>query len=641
MIFTKWLYNKRSQIYTINFFGMRRQVFFKDLFIPLWLCVLITSGVHAQQAPERVEPPFWWSGMYHDEVQVMFYGKDIGLTRVEVSYPGLEVKEVVAVESPNYLFVYFDISAAAAGEVIVNFRSGRRLAYTYTFVLKEREQGSRYREGFDASDAIYLLMPDRFANGDPENDDIPGMLETANRSNPDGRHGGDIQGIVNNLDHIAGMGFTALWINPVLENNQPRYSYHGYAATDFYQVDARFGTNEDYKNMVKWANEKGIKVIKDMIFNHCGHHHWWMSDLPTPDWLNRWDEFTRTTYRMTTILDPHASEADYKHMADGWFDTNMPDLNQRNRLMAKYLIQNSVWWIEFAGLSGIRMDTQPYADRFFMADWGAYVMAEYPQFNIVGESWIGIPAILSYFQGGKHNHDGYDSHIPSVFDFSLYDAVGMAFKEGHGWDSGMMRLYNSLTQDFLYADPYNLVVFGDNHDTDRLFTRVGGHIDKLKLALTFLFTTRGIAQMYTGTELLKSAYEHDGHGPMRSDFPGGWPGDTVNAFTKEGRTTEQNQVVAHISRLLNYRKHTAALHDGKLMHFVPQNNVYVYARYNDQQTIMVVLNNNDQEQVIDMKRYKEVWAGYRGARDLLSGQTMEGFDSFAIPGNASMVFELF
>lgn len=620
---------------------MRTQVFFKKLLTLVLFCVLLTSGVFAQQAPDRVEPPFWWAGMYHDEVQLMFYGKDIGLTRVEVNYPGLEVKEVVAVNNPNYLFVYFDISDAPAGEVMIHFRSGRRLVYAYTFVLKERDQGSRYRKGFDASDAIYLLMPDRFANGNPENDDMPGMLELADRSNPDGRHGGDIQGIINNLDHIADMGFTALWINPVLENNQPRYSYHGYAATDFYQVDARFGSNNDYKYLVEKANEKGLKVIKDMIFNHCGHHHWWMSDLPTPDWLNRWDEFTRTTYRMTTILDPHASEVDYKIMADGWFDTNMPDLNQRNRLMATYLIQNSVWWIEFAGLSGIRMDTQPYADRFFMADWGKYVMTEYPYFNIVGESWIGIPAILSYFQGGKINHDGYDSHIPSVFDFSLYDAVGQAFREKHGWDSGMMRLYNSLTQDFLYTDPYNLVVFGDNHDTDRLLTRVGGNVDKLKLALTFLFTTRGIAQMYTGTELLKLAYEHDGHGPMRSDFPGGWPDDPVNAFSKEGRTPEQNQVIDHISQLLNYRKHTAALHDGLLLHFVPQNNVYVYSRYNNQQTIMVILNNNEQEQLIDMKRYKEAWAGYRGAKDILSGQIIEGFESFTIPGNASMVLELF
>ena len=579
--------------------------------------------------------------MHHPEVQVMVYGPDIGLTRAEIDHPGVTLREAVSVDSPNYLFLYLDVSGAEPGFIPIRFRQDGQIRFSHQFELKEREADSRYRQGFNTSDAIYLLMPDRFANGDPANDDIPGMLEQADRSNPDGRHGGDIQGIMDHLDYIASMGFTSVWINPLLENDQPRYSYHGYATTDFYQIDARFGSNDDYRLLVDRARDKGMGIIKDMIFNHCGHHHWWMDDLPSPNWINQWDEFTRTTYRMTTIIDPYAAQSDYDIMVNGWFDRNMPDLNQTNRLLATYLIQNSVWWIEFSGIHGIRMDTQPYADRFFMADWARYVMDEYPNFMIVGESWIGIPAITSYFQGGKDNHDGYDSHIPSVFDFSLYDAVGMAFREGDGWSSGMMRLYNSLAQDFLYPDPFRLVVFGDNHDTDRFFTRVGQNIDKLKMALTFVFTTRGIPQMYTGTELLKTAYEHDGHGPMRSNFPGGWPGDPVNAFTPEGRTAEQNDMIKHITTLLTYRKNMPVLHEGNLKQFVPHHNLYVYARYDDEQCVLIILNNNNEAVSLDMTRFKEVTTGSHGGKDIISGLSFSEFDTWHIPANSSLVVELY
>jgi glycosidase len=591
--------------------------------------------------PDRVEPPFWWAGMAHTGLQLMVHAPDIGATRVEVRHPGIRILETVAVDSPNYLFITMDIADALPGKIPLEFRSGDRTLYSYEYELKPREEGSRYRMGFNASDAVYLLMPDRFANGDPANDDMPGMLERADRSNPDGRHGGDIQGIINHLDHIADMGFSALWINPLLENNQPRYSYHGYATTDFYRIDPRLGTNGDYRRLVDLAAERGIKVIKDMIFNHCGDRHWWMADLPSPDWLNQWDGFTRTTYRMTTLIDPHGAQADQARMVKGWFDHHMPDLNQRNRLLATYLIQNSVWWIEFAGIQGIRMDTQPYADRDFMSEWGRYVMAEYPNFMIVGEAWTGMPAVASYFQGGKQNHDGYDSHIPSVFDFSLYDAIGMAFRETQGWDSGMMRLYNSLARDFLYPDPYNLVVFGDNHDTDRFFTRVGEDVNKLKMALTLIFTTRGIPQMYSGTELLESAWEHDGHGHMRTNFPGGWPGDPVNAFTEAGRSREQNEVVGHITTLLQYRRNNPVMHYGWLKHFVPEDNVYVYFRYHGREAVMVVLNNNDRDHELDLSRFHESLQGFTGGTDILTGRRLDGTGRWVVPARASMVVELF
>ncbi len=610
------------------------------ILIFVFLVLLTAPMALGQQTPERIEPPFWWSGMYHTELQIMAQGQQIGETRVHIDYPGVHVMEVVAVDSPNYLFIYLNIENALPGTFSIDFMKAGEAVYSYNFELKQREPNSRYREGLNASDAMYLLMPDRFANGNPELDDQPGMLERANRRHPSGRHGGDIQGIVNNLDHIAGMGFSAIWINPLLENNQPRYSYHGYAITDFYNIDPRFGTNDDYRDLVSTAGEMGIKIIKDMILNHCGHYHWWMNDLPTTDWINQWDEFTRTTYRMTTIVDLHGSRYDYNRMVHGWFDTNMPDLNQTNRLLAGYLKQNAVWWIEFAGIRGIRMDTQPYADRYFMADWARYVLQEYPYFMLIGEAWMGIPAMVSYFQGGKQNHDGYDSHFPSVFDFPLYDDIGRAFNESQGWSTGLMRLYNTLAQDFLYPDPFNLVVFGDNHDTDRLYTRVDEDLDKLKMALTFMFTTRGIPQLYTGTELLESAREHEGHGELRANFPGGWPGDPVNKFTREGRTPEQNLVVDYISTLLHFRKETPALHYGWLLQFVPEDNIYVYFRYDQTQTVMVILNNNDTEKMLDLARFTEGWESYSRAEELFTGQVYRSFDTWVLPANASMVLRL-
>ncbi len=608
------------------------------------LCVFMAVGavvLAAPAEPERIEPPFWWTGMAHTELQLMVYGENIGNTRAVIDHPGVRVKEVVAVDSPNYLFVCLDITDALAGSFPVRFVDGTQTVYLFDYELKQRDPDSRYREGVNVSDAIYLLMPDRFANGDPSLDDQPDMLEQSDRSKPSGRHGGDIQGVIDHLDHIAGMGFSAIWLNPVLENNQPEYSYHGYATTDYYNTDPRFGTNEDYRRLVAEAGEKGIRIIKDIILNHCGHHHWWMDDLPVADWIHHWDTFTRTTYRMTTIVDPHAAAHDYKRMVRGWFDTNMPDLNQQNRLLARYLKQNSVWWIEYAGISGIRMDTQPYADRFFMSDWARYVLHEYPYFMIIGEAWIGIPAIISYYQGGKLNHDGYDSYFPSVFDFALYDDIGMAFNEEQGWSTGMMRFYNTLAQDFLYPDPYNLVVFGDNHDTDRIFTRVGEDLDKLKMALAFIFTTRGIPQVYTGTELLESAYEHHGHGALRANFPGGWTDDPVNKFTREGRTGEQNSIVDHITTLLHFRKKTPALYEGWLLQFVPEDNIYVYFRYDNHDTIMVILNNNETDKQLEMARFEEGWSGYSRGEDIISGAVYEGFDTWDVPGNSALVLKLF
>ncbi len=609
-------------------------------FLLFALFVSIFTGAISQEAPERTEPPFWWADMHHSTLQIMVYAENIGNTRPSIDYPGVTLTDIILVNNPNYIFLNLDIADADPGSFPIRFSSNDSEVYVYNYELKRRLPDAHQKKGFDASDAIYLLMPDRFANGDTSNDQVEGMLEGVNRDNPDGRQGGDIQGIIDHLDYIREMGFSALWINPLLENNQPEYSYHGYAATDFYKIDPRFGTNQDYQRLVQEAEQRDMKIIKDMIFNHIGDQHWWMKDLPDKNWINNWDEFTKTSYRITTILDPHAAESDYRKMVDGWFDGHMPDLNQENPLLATYLIQNSVWWIEYAGIHGIRMDTQPYADRFFMADWGKYVMAEYPDFRIVGESWIGVPAIKSYFQGGEIQFDGYDSHINSVFDFSLYDAIGPGFTEGEGWSEGLMRLYNSLAQDFLYSDPFNLVVFGDNHDTDRIYTRVNQNKDKLKMALTHIFTTRGIPMIYTGTELLEAGYEHDGHGELRSTFPGGFPGDKTNAFTKRGRTRDQNDIVDHISELLKFRSENQVMHYGRLKQFVPENNVYTYFRYNEDEAVMVILNSNDENVELDTRRFAEATANYNSATDLLSEKTFNDFNTWKIPANTSMVLQL-
>ena len=600
---------------------------------------LFSEGI-TQKSPERIEPPFWWSGMNYADLQIMVYGDKIANTRVKIDYPGLKIREVVSVDSPNYLFLYLDIGSASPGNFDIRFYDGRKVIYKYNYELMQREDNAAYIQGFDASDAVYLLMPDRFANGNPEIDNLPHMLEKVDRTNPDARQGGDIQGIIDHLDHIADMGFTAIWINPLLENNQPRYSYHGYAITDFYQIDGRFGSNDDFLKLISEARKKDIKIIKDMVLNHCGHYHWWMSDLPSKDWIHQWPEFTRTAFSLSTLADPHFAQSDFIRYNHGWFDTNMPDLNQQNRLLADYLIQNSIWWIEYAKIGGIRLDTQPFADKYFISLWAQRILSEFPYFNIAGEQWSFMVPFSAYFQGGKEQYDGYNSNIPAAYDFPLFDAIGKAFNEEHGWNSGMIRLYDILAQDFLYANPYHLIIFGDNHDTDRIFTRLGENIENLKLAIAFLSTTRGIPQFYSGFETLESAYEHDGHGILRVPFPGGWPDDTINAFTREGRNNLQNDVVDYLSHLLNYRKHKSVLHYGKLKHFVPENNVYVFFRYNDVESVMVVLNNNNEDVFLDLNRFTEATKDFTYAHDIITNRSFSLSQEWKLSGKQALILEL-
>jgi len=516
----------------------------------------------------------------------------------------------------------------------------KKQVVTMSYELKQRDQSLGNHEGFDASDVIYLLMPDRFANGDTTNDDVTGMLEKADRVNPNGRHGGDIKGIEQHLDYLSDLGATAIWINPLLENNMPAYSYHGYAMTDFYKVDPRFGSNNDYKNLIHEAHQKGLKVIQDMVFNHCGTNYFWKDDLPTEDWYNQWPEFTRSNYRGGVVTDPHASKSDEHKMVAGWFDTSMADLNQDNELVANYLIQNSIWWIESTGLDGIRQDTYPYPYKDFMAKWMQRVLDEYPDFNVVGEAWLSYPVSVAYWMENDRNFDGYHSYLTNVFDFPLMYAISKAFNEQEGWSTGTAELYEVISQDFVYSHPENLVLFADNHDGDRFYSKMGEDIRKFKLAMAFLMTTRGIPQIYYGTEILMTGLEHNGHGDIRKDFPGGWPGDTLNAFTAKGRTKEQNEAFNYLKTLMNWRKDKKVIHNGKLTHYIPQDGVYVYFRYNNHASVMILLNNTDKTKTVDGKRFKENLSGYTKGRSVMDNKTIENLNTITIPAKSPLIIEL-
>ncbi len=603
---------------------------------------LVISTSLLQAAVTRVEPSNWWAAMSNPSLQVLLYGENISALTPEIDYPGVDVETVVRVENQNYLFVYLEIDKSVRpGDFEILLTSGGKLIESVPYSIWPRERASRERMGFDPSDTIYLITPDRFANGNPANDEFPGMAEGLERSHKDGRHGGDIQGIADSMDYIEDMGFTAIWVNPVLENDMKR-AYHGYATTDFYKVDPRYGTNGEYKALIKMANDRGIKVIMDMILNHSGSAHWFVKDPPTSDWINFGGEYVNTSHRRQTNQDRYASEFDRKKHADGWFVSAMPDLNQRNSLMADYLIQNTIWWIEYSGLDGIRMDTYPYPDKDFMSRWTREVMAEYPNFNIVGEEWSLDVPIVAYWQRGKVNQDGYVSDLPSLMDFPLQHALvnGLTDKSRNSYDPQLIQLYEALALDFVYADPSNLVIFPDNHDMARFFTQVNEDFDLFKMGIIYTLTMRGIPQIYYGTEILMDSSENPGdHGLIRSDFPGGWQGDKVNAFTGNGLRPNQVQAQEFMRKLLTWRKDKAVIHTGKLMHFAPENGVYTYFRYNGEECVMVVLNLAEQMVSPPMEKYAERTNGYTMGIDVVTGKGYE-LDNLSVPPKSALILEL-
>lgn len=613
----------------------------KKLFCLISLVVFVGATVFAQK-PERIDPPFWWTGMKDGSLQLTIYGKGIATTTPSVSYAGISIRKVVNPENPNYIFLYLAIMPEAKpGTLKITFSKNGKSVSSVNYELKARENGSAERKGFGSEDVLYLIMPDRFANGDPSNDMVANYKDTVNRKDQYARHGGDIKGIEKNIDYIKNLGITAVWFNPMDENNMESSSYHGYAITDYYKTDARIGSNADFKTLVDKFHANGIKVVKDMVFNHCGSNHWWMSDLPSKDWLNQWPEFTNSSYRATTISDPHAAKSDIKKMASGWFVQSMPDLNQRNPQLADYLIQNSIWWVEYSGIDGIRMDTHPYPDADFMALWGQRLMLEYPNFNVVGEVWMAQPAWVSFWQANSPTARGYNSNLKTVMDFPLMFAIEKAFDEPAGWDTGLIRLYDILSQDYLYANTNDIMVFADNHDLSRLFKKQEQvDINKYKMVMTFLLTTRGIPQFYYGNEILMAADKANGDGKLRADFPGGWSTDSTNAFTPEGRNALQNEAYNFFANLAKWRKSSPALTKGSLIQFVPEENVYVYFRIHSQQTVMVVINSGNKDVDLKTNRFNEVINNTTTGFEILKKETIDVAKSVMIPARSSKVILL-
>lgn len=592
----------------------------------------------------RIEPPYWWANMPTTELQLQLYGEGLGNYRASIDYPGVTIKRQLAVDSPNYLFVYLEIEPSAqVGAFDIELR-GDESSRTISYELRERESDENRNQGFDASDVIYLMMPDRFANGDSENDSIPGMLEDANRDDPTKRQGGDIQGILDHLNYIANLGMTAVWFTPIFENDMPpEYgAYHGYAATDLYRVDRRFGTNEQYKNLVEATHAKGMKVIMDMIHNHIGLNHWWMKDLPTKDWVHDLDKVGLTNFRGTIPADPYASQADSDRLVKGWFVPEMPDLNQRNPLLADYLIQNTIWWIEDSGIDGIRMDTYlyPYAD--YMKRWAKEVIEMYPNFNIIGEAWVETVAHESFWQYDLPGvDDGYNSHLPSVTDFPFCFAIRKGLGEEFQQNTGISRLYYLLSQDALYADPSKNVIFLDNHDMGRIYEELNQDKDLFKIAYALLMTSRGIPQVYYGTELMM---EHENRGGddegWRQTMPGGWPEDGRSVFTSSGRTQIESEILEYTRAINQWRKSATAIHSGKLVHFVPENNTYVYFRTNDSQSVMVIVNMNSEEISIQTSRFNEILSQFSKGVNIITEQSHSLLGEINMAARSCLILEL-
>lgn len=590
----------------------------------------------------HVEPPFWWAGMKTNNVELLIHGKNISDGTLTVNYKGISIGEIKKVENPNYLFVTLKVSPSAKPGKFSFSLQKENNSVLIPYELKERNKTQNQNAGISPADFIYLIMPDRFANGDTKNDYVSEMKESkARRDTLYGRHGGDIQGVINHLDYIKTLGVTAIWLNPEVENNQPRESYHGYAATDLYKIDPRLGTNDLFVQYTEKCHAMGIKVVKDVVFNHIGNEHWLYKDLPAKDWVHQFDEFTRTTYRSSTLLDPYGAKADKNLMSNGWFDKHMPDLNQQNPFLAKYLIQNSIWWAEYAGIDCYRIDTYPYPDLSFMNDWVKAMRKEYPNIGLFGETWVDEVPVQAYFAENNIKNLPFDSKLPGVTDFQLYFAMTKAFNEDFGWMNGVMHLYYTLAQDFLYKDPMRNVLFLDNHDLGRFYSTIKEDKQKMKMALTFLLTTRGIPSIYYGTEILmKNDFDWGNHDKVREEFPGGWPEDKMNKFTEAGRTPEENEMVKYIQNLANWRKNTPAVHSGKLMQFIPENGVYVYFRYDETQTVMVILNTNKESQVLKTQRFSERMSGFTTAKNVISGEFLTEIKTISVPANSTLVLTL-
>lgn len=613
----------------------------KHTLILLIVFLFSWGGGQAARAMEikKVAPSFWWAGMKNPELQILLYGEDLALSDVSVSGEGIYLKETVRQDNPNYLLLYLDLSEAKAQTFQILLKNGKKKLQV-PYELKSRMQRGEDVKGFTSEDVLYLIMPDRFANGNPENDVVDEMREKkVDRTDSFARHGGDIQGISNHLDYIADLGVTAIWLNPTQENDMESGSYHGYAITDYYQIDRRFGSNEDFCALVEKAHEKNLKVVMDMIFNHCGSENYLFRDKPSDDWFNYRSNYVQTSFKTASVMDIHASAYEKKIATDGWFTSVMPDFNQRNRHVARYLIQSSIWWIEYAGINGIRQDTHPYADFDFMSQWCKEVLDEYPYFNIVGETWLNSNVLVSYWQKDSKLAAPLNSNLPTVMDFPLQALMNQAFDEETGeWGGGLYKLYDYQTQDLVYANPMNLLTFLDNHDTSRFAQtdEMAKNLKRYKQAMVFLLTTRGIPQIYYGTEILMTGDKGKGDGDLRKDFPGGWQGDTRNCFVENGRMALENEAFEFTRQLLNWRKGNQVIGKGSLKHYSIQNGVYVYQREFNGKSVVVIMNGTDDSKELDLTPYQEILPR-ENAFDVLTGKNVNLSGKLRLNGRESLI----
>ena len=615
---------------------------------------------------DRIEPTDWYVGLKDASLQLMVYGKDIKTADVTTDYPGVKIDSLVRLDSPNYLLVYMNVKDAQPGTMTLLFQQGKQKKKV-NYTLKAREKKGEERYGFSNADVLYMLMPDRFASGRTDNDQIKGLRPYKNdRTQPSLRHGGDLEGIRQHLDYFKELGVTALWFTPVLENDSPDHgtqsTYHGYATTNYYRVDPRFGSNEEYRQLCDEAHAKGLKIVMDMIFNHSGYEHPWTLDMPSKDWLNtpEWlspenqakavemktmdgaakvnDKYLQTSYKLTPVVDPYASKIDLHETVDGWFVPTMPDLNQRNPHVIKYLIQNSIWWIETVGIDGIRMDTYPYADRDAMAQWMKIIGEEYPNFNTVGETWVTEPAYTAAWQKDSKLSEK-NSYLPTVMDFAFYDRINQAKnEETDAWWNGFNRIYNNFVYDYLYPNPSNVMAFLENHDTDR-FLGEGKDTVALKQALALLLTVNRTPQLYYGTEVLMNGTKHITDGNVRKDFPGGFPGDTKNCFTREGRTQAENAMFDWLSRLLHWRQGNDVIIKGKQTQFIPFNGIYVIARQYNGKTVLTILNGNRKQADMQLDRYAEVIGNTTAAKDVITGRTVKLDKKLSLKSRQTLILE--
>lgn len=610
--------------------------------------LIIANG---QNASLKVYPSFWWVGMKNPHLQLLIHGSNIGTAVVSLNYPGVRLEKIHRVENKNYLFLDLLISSGArAGKLLIKLKEkqGADNIISYELKTKDKNDGMTRQLGVTAADFIYMLMPDRFANGDPSNDTIAGMRDNhMNRDSMFFRHGGDLQGVINHLDYFKELGVTTLWLTPVIENDMPftneggvmRTTYHGYAFTDHYQVDPRLGGNAAYKKLVEAAHSKGLKIIQDAVYNHVGIAHWFIKDLPMKNWIHQWPHYTNTSYRDQPLVDPHAAEIDRKIMTDGWFTPFMPDLDQKNPYVANFLIQHAIWTTEYFGIDGWRIDTYPYNDRDFMNRCNQALLEEFPRLHIFGEVWVQSPVDQAYFTRNKLNIP-FKSNLPGVTDFQAYFNLIDGLNQPFGWSDGLNRIYNNLANDLIYQDPMKNVLFLDNHDLDRFYSLVGEDFNKFKMGVTWLLTSRGIPQIYYGTEILMKNFKNPSDAKVREDFPGGWPTDKINKFVAAGRTGREQEAFDYIKKLALFRLHSPAITRGRLMQYLPEKGIYVYFRYDSRETVMIVMNSNQEASTLITDRFVERLQGFSKARNVITEEEVSLHLPIQVPARSALVLKL-